>query len=128
MFQKVKWKQLFWYYLQKEFRSRFIVPLKFRIVIAQVKNQSFKGMAGKLRHASLYFSSFFGISFSKSLKTSVQFLITAECATDLDLCKDMIILGSILSTVESSRIFRGSWGGIETWFQSKTKQPSGKLA
>jgi len=40
----------------------------------------------------------------------------------------MNIFGSILTTFESSSIFRGSWGSIENWLNPKTKPPSGNLA
>jgi len=36
----------------------------------------------------------------------------------------MIIFGSILTTLESSSIFGGSWGSIENWLEPKTKPPS----
>jgi len=40
----------------------------------------------------------------------------------------MIILGSILTTFESSSIFGGSWGSIENWLKPKIEPPSGNLA
>jgi hypothetical protein len=40
----------------------------------------------------------------------------------------MIIFGSILTTIKSSIIFRGSWDSIENWLESKIKPPSGNLA
>jgi len=40
----------------------------------------------------------------------------------------MIIFGSILTALESSSIFRGSWGSIENWVEPKNKPTSGYLA
>jgi len=51
-----------------------------------------------------------------------------ECVMDLDLWSKMIILGSILTTFESSSIIGGSWGSIESCLKPKIKPPSGNLA
>jgi hypothetical protein len=40
----------------------------------------------------------------------------------------MIIFGLILTTLESSIIFGGSWGSIKNCLEPKTKPPSGHLA
>jgi len=40
----------------------------------------------------------------------------------------MIILGSILTTFESSSIFEGSWGSIKNWLEPKIEPASGNLA
>jgi len=40
----------------------------------------------------------------------------------------MIIFGSILTTVESSSIFGGSWGSIENWLEPQTEPPLENLA
>jgi hypothetical protein len=40
----------------------------------------------------------------------------------------MIILRSILTTIESSNIFGGSWGSIKKWLEPKTEPPLGNLA
>jgi len=40
----------------------------------------------------------------------------------------MIIFWSILTALESSSIFRGSWGSIEYWLEPKTEPPLGNLA
>jgi len=40
----------------------------------------------------------------------------------------MIILGLILTTFESSRIFGGSWGSFKNWLELKTEPLSGNLA
>ncbi len=51
-----------------------------------------------------------------------------ECVTDLDQRREIIIFGSILTTIKLSSIFGGSWGSIENWFNPKTERPSGNLA
>jgi hypothetical protein len=48
-----------------------------------------------------------------------------ECVTDLDLQIEMVIIGSILTTFDSSGIFGGSQGSIENWLEPKNKTPSG---
>jgi hypothetical protein len=40
----------------------------------------------------------------------------------------MIIFGLILTTFDSSSIFRSSWGSIENWLEPKTKPPPRNLA
>jgi len=40
----------------------------------------------------------------------------------------MIIFESIVTTFELSSVFRGSWGNIENWLESKNKPPSGNIA
>jgi hypothetical protein len=37
----------------------------------------------------------------------------------------MIMFGLILTTLEFSIIFGGSWENIENWLEPKTKTPSG---
>jgi len=40
----------------------------------------------------------------------------------------MIIIWLLLTIIESSSVFGGSWGSIENWLEPKTKLPSGNLA
>jgi len=40
----------------------------------------------------------------------------------------MTIFGPILTTIELSNIFGGSWGSIENWLKPKTKPLLGNLA
>jgi len=51
-----------------------------------------------------------------------------ECVSDLDYCTEIIIKGSILTTLKLSIIFRGSWGSSVNWLKAKIEPTSTILA
>jgi len=48
---------------------------------------------------------------------------TTECVIDLDQQSEMIIFGTILTTLKSSIVFRGSRGSVENFLEPRIEPP-----